>query len=203
MLLSFISLQNYIASVNFLQRNISIFQTEEALVKACQKGDPKAQRRLYEKFSTKMLGVCFRYVHDDFEAEEIMIEGFVKVFEKIHTFKMEGSFEGWIRRIMVNEALMYLRSNKKAQLETSYEQVLYEPEPQQFSTSLETEDLLKLIEALPTGYRTVFNLYAIEGFSHAEIAETLGITESTSKSQLSRARVILQNALLANEKAMK
>lgn len=201
--MSFISLQNYIASVNFLQRNISIFQTEEALVKACQKGDPKAQRRLYEKFSTKMLGVCFRYVHDDFEAEEIMIEGFVKVFEKIHTFKMEGSFEGWIRRIMVNEALMYLRSNKKAQLETSYEQVLYEPEPQQFSTSLETEDLLKLIEALPTGYRTVFNLYAIEGFSHAEIAETLGITESTSKSQLSRARVILQNALLANEKAMK
>ena len=132
-----------------------------------------------------------------------MIEGFVKVFEKIHTFKMEGSFEGWIRRIMVNEALMYLRSNKEAQLETSYEQVLYEPEPQQFSTSLETEDLLKLIEALPTGYRTVFNLYAIEGFSHAEIAETLGITESTSKSQLSRARVILQNALLANEKAMK
>ncbi len=203
MLLSFISLQNYIASVNFLQRNISIFQTEEALVKACQKGDPKAQRRLYEKFSNKMLGVCFRYVHDDFEAEEIMIEGFVKVFEKIHTFKMEGSFEGWIRRIMINEALMYLRSNKKAQLETSYEQVLYEPEPQQFSTSLETEDLLKLIEALPTGYRTVFNLYAIEGFSHAEIAETLGITESTSKSQLSRARVILQNALLANEKAMR
>lgn len=173
---------------------LNLFQSEEALVKACQKGDPKAQRRVYEKYSSKMFGICFRYVHDDFEAEEIMIEGFVKVFEKINTFKLEGSFEGWIRRIMVNEALMYLRSNKKAQFETSYDQILYEPE--QFRTDLETQDLLKLIEKLPIGYKTVFNLYAIEGYSHAEIAKQLGITESTSKSQLSRARVILQNALV-------
>ncbi|MEA5258105.1 sigma-70 family RNA polymerase sigma factor [Arcicella aquatica] len=175
---------------------ITLFQTEEALVKACQKGDPKAQRRVYEKYSPKMLGICFRYVHDEFEAEEIMIEGFVKVFDKINSFKLEGSFEGWIRRIMVNESLMYLRSNKKAQFEVSYDQILYEPEPEQFRTDLETKDLLKLIEKLPTGYKTVFNLYAIEGYSHAEIAEQLGITESTSKSQLSRARVILQNAVV-------
>ncbi|MBB6001762.1 sigma-70 family RNA polymerase sigma factor [Arcicella rosea] len=175
---------------------ITLFQTEEALVKACQKGDPKAQRRVYEKYSPKMLGICFRYVHDEFEAEEIMIEGFVKVFDKINSFKLEGSFEGWIRRIMVNESLMYLRSNKKTQFEVSYDQILYEPEPEQFKTDLETKDLLKLIEKLPTGYRTVFNLYAIEGFSHAEIANQLGITESTSKSQLSRARVILQNAVV-------
>lgn len=178
---------------------LSIFQTEEALVKACQKGDPKAQRRIYEKYSSKMFGVCFRYVHDDFEAEEIMIEGFIKVFDKISTFKLEGSFEGWVRRIMVNEALMYLRSNKKAKLETSYDTILYEPEPEQFNNALEVEDLLKLIETLPVGYRTVFNLYAIEGYSHAEIAQMLGITESTSKSQLSRARVILQNAVTSQK----
>ena len=168
---------------------LNLFQSEEALVKACQKGDPNAQRRIYEKYSSKMLGICFRYAHDDYEAEGIMIEGFVKVFEKISTFKLEGSF-------MVNESLMYLRSNKKNQFETSYDQILFEPEPEQFRTDLETQDLLKLIEKLPLGYRTVFNLYAIEGYSHAEIAKQLSITESTSKSQLSRARVILQNAVM-------
>ena len=178
---------------------LQLFQSEEALVKACQKGDPKAQRRVYEKYAPKMLGICFRYVHDDFEAEEIMIEGFVRVFDKIESFKLEGSFEGWIRRIMVNESLMYLRSNKKYQFEISYDQILYEPEPEQFRTDLETQDLLKLIEKLPIGYRTVFNLYAIEGYSHAEIAKQLGITESTSKSQLSRARVVLQNELMKVE----
>lgn len=173
---------------------LSLFQSEEALVRACQKGDSKAQRRVYEKYSSKMLGVCYRYVHDEFESEEIMIEGFIKVFQKIESFKLEGSFEGWIRRIMVNESLMYLRSHKKAHLEVSYDQILYE-EPQPFSTDLEVNDVMKLIENLPLGYRTVFNLYAIEGYSHAEIGKQLGITESTSKSQLSRARAILQNAV--------
>lgn len=142
-----------------------------------------------------MLGVCYRYVHDDFEAEEIMVEGFVKVFERIDQFKLEGSFEGWIRRIMVNEALMYLRSKKRMGWEVGYDDVLYEPSPQQFNTDLEVEDLLSIIEKLPTGYRTVFNLYAIEGYSHDEIAKTLGITESTSKSQLHRARALLQQMI--------
>jgi RNA polymerase sigma factor (sigma-70 family) len=175
---------------------LSLFQSEEALVKACQNGDPKAQRRVYEKYSPKMLGICFRYLHDDFEAEDVLIEGFMRVFDKINSFKLEGSFEGWIRRIMVNEALMYIRSKKKFEYQTSYDDILYEPEPEQFATDLETEDLLKMIEKLPTGYRTVFNLYAIEGYSHAEIAQSLGITESTSKSQLSRARVYLQEQLV-------
>ena len=178
---------------------LQLFQSEEALVKACQKGNPKAQQRVYEKYAPKMFGICFRYVHDDFEAEGIMIEGFVRVFNKIESFKSEGSFEGWIRRIMVNESLMYLRSNKKYQFEISYDQILYEPEPEQFRTDLEVQDLLKLIERLPVGYKTVFNLYAIEGYSHAEIAKHLGITESTSKSQLSRARVVLQNELVKVE----
>lgn len=181
------------AILKFLQfKNKTLEQDENALVKACQKGDYKAQRLVYERFSAKMLGVCYRYVHDDVEAEEIMVEGFVKVFEKIDMFKSEGSFEGWIRRIMVNEALMYLRSNKKALLDSSLDTLLYEPESTESVNSLEVDDILNMIALLPIGYRTVFNLYAIEGYSHAEIAQQLGITESTSKSQLSRARSILQ-----------
>ncbi|MFC0185104.1 RNA polymerase sigma-70 factor, ECF subfamily [Pseudarcicella hirudinis] len=172
---------------------LQIFSSEEHIVKACQQGDPKAQRRLYEKYSSKMMAVCYRYTSDEFDAEEVLIQGFMKVFEKVGTFKSEGSFEGWIRRIMVNEALMFLRQKKN--FEISYDKILYEPEPEQFKTDLEVQDLLKLIEELPPGYRTVFNLYAIEGYSHAEIAKLLGITESTSKSQLSRARVLLQEKM--------
>lgn len=174
---------------------LPLFQSEEQLVRGCQKEDPRAQRRVYEKYSSKMLGVCYRYVQDDFEAEEIMVEGFVKVFDRINQFKLEGSFEGWIRRIMVNEALMYLRSKKRMGWEVGYDDVLYEPNPQPFSSNLEVADLMALIEKLPTGYRTVFNLYAIEGYSHDEIAKTLGITESTSKSQLHRARGLLQEMI--------
>jgi RNA polymerase sigma factor (sigma-70 family) len=173
--------------------NTKQYDDENALIRACQKGDSKAQRLLYERFSAKMLGVCFRYVHDDVEAEEIMIEGFIKIFEKVVDFKFEGSFEGWVRRVMVNEALMYLRSNKKALLESSLDSIVYEPDAVYNTASLEVEDILKTIECLPIGYRTVFNLYAIEGYSHAEIADKLAITESTSKSQLSRARAILQS----------
>lgn len=182
-------------SIHTMVKILPLFQSEEQLVRACQKADPRAQRRVYEKYSSKMLGVCYRYVHDDFEAEEIMVEGFVKVFERISQFKLEGSFEGWIRRIMVNEALMYLRSKKRMGWEVGYDDVIYEPSPQQFNTDLEVEDLLSIIEKLPTGYRTVFNLYAIEGYSHEEIAKTLGITESTSKSQLHRARALLQQMI--------
>lgn len=173
-------------------RILPLFQSENQLVKACKNGDPKAQRSVYEKYASKMLMVCARYVADRFEAEEVMIEGFLKVFDKISQFKLEGSFEGWIRRIMVNEALMYLRAKKRNGWEVSYEDVHYEPNPQMMETNLDTEVLMHLIEDLPTGYRTVFNLYAIEGYSHDEIAQTLGITVSTSKSQLHRARALLQ-----------
>ncbi len=176
----------------------SLYQTEQDLVKACQQADPKAQRRVYEKYSKKMMGVCFRYVSDEFEAEDILIEGFMKVFSKINQFKLDGSFEGWIRRIMVNESLIYLRTKKRQGFEVAYEEIIFEPEPQDFECNLETEELLKIINQLPTGYKTVFNLYAIEGYSHAEIAENLGITESTSKSQLSRARGVLQKIVEEN-----
>lgn len=174
---------------------LPLFQSEEQLVRGCQQADPKAQRRVYEKYSPKMLAVCSRYVSDEFGAEEVMIEGFIKVFEKIGQFKLEGSFEGWIRRIMVNEALMYLRSQKRMGWEIGYDEVLYEPNPQEINTNLDTEVLLRLIEKLPMGYRTVFNLYAIEGYSHEEIAQQLGITESTSKSQLHRGRALLQQQI--------
>lgn len=178
---------------------IPLYTTDEQLVKACQKADPKAQKRVYEKYAPKMLAICKRYLVDELEAEDVMIEGFMKVFNKIDSFKLEGSFEGWIKRIMVNEALMLLRSKKKEGFSVDLDSAHYEIEPHFTPNSLEADELIKIIAGLPTGFRTVFNLYAIEGYSHAEIAKELNITEGTSKSQLSRARVILQNLVQKND----
>lgn len=177
-------------------------RSEEKLIEACRKGDRKSQRELYEKYSPLMYSVCRRYVIELQEAEDILVCGFTKVFNKIDQFKGDGSFEGWIRRIMVNESLTYLRRNKSMFLEVEIEKAEREPDYQQMHNQLEVEDLYKLIDQLPTGYKTVFNLYAIEGFSHKEIAEQLGINENTSKSQLSRARVHLQKLLLQAEDDM-
>lgn len=129
------------------------------------------------------------------DAEDILVTAFMKVFDKIHQFKSEGSFEGWIRRIIVNEALTFLRRNRSMYLETELGQADREPDYNALSDHLEAEDLLNMIQELPTGYRIVFNLYAIDGYSHKEIAEQLGISENTSKSQLSRARTYLQKIL--------
>ena len=177
-------------------------KTEEKLIKACQKGDPKAQREIYDKYAPLMYGVCRRYVAGLQEAEDILVCGFTKVFCKIDQFKGEGSFEGWIRRIIVNESLSYIRKNKSMYLEVEIEKAGREPDYQQLQHQLEVEDLQKMIDTLPTGYKTVFNLYAIEGFSHKEIANKLGISENTSKSQLSRARAQLQKLLLQAESCM-
>ncbi|MEQ8812429.1 MAG: sigma-70 family RNA polymerase sigma factor, partial [Imperialibacter sp.] len=125
-----------------------------------------------------------------------------KVFEKLDSFRFEGSFEGWLRRIMVNESLMYLRRNKSMYVEVEIEKADREPDFSQLSDQLEADDLMAMIQELPVGYRTVFNLYAIEGFSHQEIAEMMQISEGTSKSQLSRARALLQKQLLEQEKKM-
>jgi RNA polymerase sigma-70 factor (ECF subfamily) len=176
---------------------LSLFSNEYDLAKAVQRQDPKAQTRLYEKFSSKMLAVCTRYVGDKMEAEDVMIDGFMRVFNKIDQFTFQGSFEGWIRKIMVNEALMYVRSKKMIIVDLKY--AVEEPNESSFSTDLEAADLMKLIEELPVGYRTVFNLYAIEGFSHLEIGEMLKISEGTSKSQLSRARAMLQAKIMKLE----
>lgn len=148
-----------------------------------------------------MLGICQRYVNRQADAEDIMIEGFMRVFDKIGQFKSEGSFEGWVRRIMVNEALGYIRKNKSLFLSVDAEDVHNEPAAFHVDgDELATQDLLQLVQELPQGYRTVFNLFAIEGYSHEEIAGMLGISENTSKSQLSRARALLQKRLAALQK---
>ena len=174
-------------------------KTEEQLLKACRKGDRKAQQDLYEKFAPLMFALCQRYINDYAEAEDVLICGFTKVFAKIRQFKSEGSFEGWIRRVIVNEALSYIRRNKSMYLEVELENADCEPDYRQMHDQLEVEELQKMVNSLPSGYKTVFNLYAIEGFSHREIAQKLGISENTSKSQLSRARAHLQKRLIEAE----
>ena len=163
------------------------------LVKACIRQERKAQRALYERFSPVMHTVCLRYVRETAEAEDVLLKGFMKVFLNLKNFRSEGSLEGWIRRIIVNEALMYIRQNKNMYLEVDIEEA---KEANSISADhLAEEDLMRLISTLPTGYRTVFNLYAVEGYSHQEIAEMLEISEGTSKSQLSRARQILKQKI--------
>jgi RNA polymerase sigma factor (sigma-70 family) len=169
--------------------------SEAQLLAGCQKNDRTAQQQLYASYSGKMYALCCRYVKSKMEAEDVLVTAFTKVFDKIDQFKNEGSFEGWIRRIVVNEALTWIRKNRSLYLETDLEKADYEPDYDQLSDQLETEDLLRMIQALPTGYQLVFNLYAIDGYSHKEIAEQLNISENTSKSQLSRARVYLQKLL--------
>jgi RNA polymerase sigma factor (sigma-70 family) len=182
-------------TTNRMGRILALFSQEGQLVKALKKADAKAQRQVYDKYSTRMLGLCFRYVGDEMAAEDVMVEGFLKVFSKIDQFNSEGSFEGWIRRIMVNEALGHLRRQKRILEDTLSDDAHNIPDYVYADQNLETEELLKLIETLPMGYRTVFNLYAIEGYAHIEIAEMLGISESTSKSQLHRARAWLQKMI--------
>ncbi|QSE96025.1 RNA polymerase sigma factor [Fulvivirga lutea] len=176
---------------------------EELLIQGCRKFERQAQHELYQKYAPKMHAICLRYVKDHSEAEDVTIQSFVKIFKKIDQFKGEGSFEGWIRRIVVNESLGFLRKNKSMYLEVDIEAADKEPDYNSLDSTLEAEDLLKLVQQLPVGYRTVFNLYAIEGYSHQEIAEELGISENTSKSQLSRARALLQKKLLETEAVLK
>ena len=173
----------------------------EQLISDCKKGKRTAQQQLYTRFSGKMLGICLRYLGDPDDAEDVMVTAFMKVFTHLDTYKGDGSFEGWIRRIMVNEALTELRKKNKLHFEP-VEAAHYTADGQAQENSMEAEELLKMVQSLPSGYRTVFNLYAIEGFSHKEIAESLGITESTSKSQLNRARNMLKNALNRMEEVL-
>ena len=174
--------------------------TEEELLEGCRKGKSSTQRKLYDRLAPKMLGVCIRYIKDKEEAEHVMIGGIVKVFDKLDQFKGDGSFEGWVRRIIVNDCLMYIRKNRNMSLQSDIEEVHNDPNLKVMEEKLDEQDLLKLINELPVGYRTVFNLYAIEGYNHAEIGKQLDISENTSKSQLSRARKWLQNRLAELEK---
>ena len=175
------------------EQMIKIFSyTEKDLIADCRKGKAKAQKALFEQYSPKMLAVCVRYIKDLASAEDVLLLAFMKVFENLDKFEAKGSFEGWIRKIVVNEALGHLRKNTKIQFEESQKADI-EAHAHSPTTDLEVQDLLQLLHQLPTGYRTVFSLYAIEGYSHQEIGEMLNITESTSKSQLNRARNMLKN----------
>jgi RNA polymerase sigma-70 factor (ECF subfamily) len=166
---------------------------EEQLIKGCMRRERSAQKSLYERYSAKMFALCYRYVKDSMDAEDVLVTAFTKIFDRIDQYKGEGSFEVWMRRVVVNEALTFLRRNRTMYLQTDLE--VADREPGTFADHLEAEDLIRLIQELPSGYRVVFNMYAIDGYSHKEIADHLGISENTSKSQLSRARTYLQKVL--------
>lgn len=173
------------------------------LIEGCLQGQEKARRMLYERYAGRMLALCRRYVGDRDTAEDVMIQGFMRVFERIAQYSGEGSFEGWVKRIMINEALAHLRKAKTMYLEVDIEKAEMEPDFGFMHGHLEAGELLGMIDRMPPGYKAVFNLYAIEGYNHREIAELLGINENTSKSQLSRARMYLQNRLLELERMEK
>lgn len=173
-------------------RLIPFFTTEAQLITALKRGESRAHKVVYERYAGKMLTVCTRYCANRADAEEVMLDGFMRVFEKIGQFRQEGSLEGWIRRVMVTESLMFLRKSKQWRQEISLDDITVEPDYEWADAELNETDLLRLVNQLPDGYRTVFNLYAIEGYAHAEVAQMLGISEGTSKSQLSRARLLLQ-----------
>ena len=169
--------------------------TENELIKGCIRQNPICQRMLFEKHAPKMMSVCLRYANDMMEAEDIMQEGFIKVFQYLHQFKFEGSFEGWLRRIIVNTAIRHLEK-KKIHFKDIDETSLDAPQLAPYAYAhLGQEDLLKLISQLPDGYRMVFNLHVIEGYSHDEIADMLKIQPGTSRSQLVKARKMLQEQI--------
>ncbi|MBL4755008.1 MAG: sigma-70 family RNA polymerase sigma factor [Flavobacteriales bacterium] len=173
------------------------------LVQGCIRGDVVCQKQLYQLYARTMMGVCLRYAKSREEAEDFLQDGFIKMFKNIDQYEGKGSLEGWVRRIMVNTALASMRKFNPLQqsgdvldLENSNGE---EPE---IISSLSAKDLLEIIHRIPDGYRIVFSLYAIEGYSHKEIAAKLGITESTSKSQLSRARATLQKMVINQKLSM-
>lgn len=165
---------------------------EQRLIEEAVQQKRAAQQQLFNLYSPKMLGVCRQYVKDVHHAEDLMLTGFLKVFNHLANFKHEGSFEGWIRRIMVNTCISHLRKKNPVQLVD--EDFVFNDQATPNLESTAVEDLQKLIDELPIGYKLVFNLYAIEGYKHSEIAQELNITESTSKSQLFKARKWLQAA---------
>ena len=170
------------------------------LVKGCIDGDLVSQKILYERFSKKMMGVCLRYADNYEDAQDILQEGLIKVFKNMHSFKGSGSLEGWIRKIITNTALAVYRKSNPLRLSKGMEELELIPASDgNIIGSISANELLNIIRKLPSGYRIVFNLYAIEGYSHKEIAEQLDITESTSKSQYSRARSLLKKIIQSEE----
>ena len=156
-------------------------------------GDRRMQEELYRRLSPKMYAVCLRYASNTDEAQDILQDGFIKVFKKLDSFRGDGSFEGWVRRIFVNTAIEYFRRKKYIQPVTDKEENTIEGKYVSALDEMAEQDILNLITQLSPGYRTVFNMYVVEGYSHKEIGDLLGISEGTSKSQLSRAKALLQD----------
>jgi RNA polymerase sigma-70 factor (ECF subfamily) len=166
----------------------------QRLVKDCLKGRPEAQKELYDHFADGMLAVCYRYTKSMADAEDVLQDGFIKVFRNLHQYKAEGELGGWIRRIMVNTALNYLKQNSRYQSDLSFldnSNSMHPVTNDDPEMRLNAKDLAEMIRQLPTGYQTIFNMHAVEGYTHVEIGKLLGINEGTSRSQYSRARTLL------------
>jgi len=180
------TIRDYYLSIAHLEMNY------QRLVKDCLKLDPQAQRELYEHFAEGMLAVCYRYTKSMTDAEDVLQEGFIKVYRNLHQFKSEGELGGWIRRIMVNTALNYLKQNSRYQSDLSFlDNTMHPVTNDNPEMQLNAKDLAEMIRQLPTGYQTIFNMHAVEGYTHVEIGKLLGINEGTSRSQYSRARALL------------
>ena len=173
--------------------------TEQTLIERCKHSDRVAQKLLYEKHSAKFLGVCRRYLKNQEDAEEVLVMGFCKICKHIKSFSGPGAFGGWMRRIFVNESLMYLRKKYRFGEHTELDNIPQTMLKTKAHDPLETADIMKLVESLPIGYRTVFNLYVIEGYKHREIAEMLQISVNTSKSQLKVAKERLRQMITKSE----
>ena len=176
--------------------------TEDELIRGCLKDDASCQKEIFNRFASRMLGVCNRYARNSADAEDILQDAFIKVFDKIYQFKSEGSFEGWIRRIVVNTALKKYSLRRYEKEVSGYEIKDRDEsgmEPSAYA-HLTQKEILGLINNLPDGYRIIFNLYVIEGYQHDEIAEMLGIQSGTSRSQLVKARNMLQKQILQLQK---
>jgi RNA polymerase sigma-70 factor (ECF subfamily) len=167
--------------------------SEQELIQGCLSGERRAQKALYEKFAAKMFGVCRRYVKSVENAEEVMVEAFCKVFQKIELYSGQGSFEGWIRKVVVNEALMFIRKNYRFNEHLDITEIPVQSVDVTIEDELAANEILNLMDQLPTGYRTVFNLYVLDGLKHKEIAELLEISINTSKSQLILAKKRLRD----------
>ncbi len=167
----------------------------EILLKGCKKGRPKSQEALYRRFASAMYGICLQYASSEEDAQDIMQEGFIKVFAKLDQVKNPAAFPGWIRRLMINTALEKYRSQVILQRVDDLKEVVAVETDNNVFSELASEELVALIQTLSPKYRMVFNLYAIEGYNHQEISEELGISVGTSKSNLSRARAILQEKI--------
>ena len=171
--------------------------TEQAILAGCLQNDPSAQRELYNRYSPRMLSVCYRFAQSREDAEDMLQEGFIKVFTQIHTFQNKGSFEGWVRRIIVHTCINFLKKYKKFSENIDLAYAGYIPVKEETVPSImQAKQVVECIRLLPVGYKTVLNLYAIEGYSHKEISEMLEIEESTSRSQYTRAKAMLENILI-------